>query len=79
MKKFVKIVSGAAALAAGIGTIIYLIKDKRDREDLAEDFDDEFDDDFEEFEAAEAVADKAEEIVEAVKDKAEEIADEIKD
>ena len=66
MKKFVKIVSGAAAIAAGIGTIIYLIKDKRDREGLAEDFDDEFDDDFEEF-------------VDDVAEKAEEIADEIKD
>ena len=43
MKKFLKIVTGAAAVAAGVGTIIYLIKDKMDRDNLAEDFDDEFD------------------------------------
>jgi hypothetical protein len=49
MKKFFKILSGAAALAAGIGTILYLVKDKKDREGLSEDFDDEFDDDFDEF------------------------------
>ena len=76
---------GAAALAAGIGTILYLVKDKKDREGLAEDFDDEFDDDFDEFEedaprdyvdikaAAEEAAEKVEEAAADAADKAEEI------
>ena len=48
MKKYFRILTGAAAVAAGVGAVIYLIKDKMERDELAEDFDDEFDDDFEE-------------------------------
>lgn len=50
LKKAVKTMAAFTAIAAGIGTAVYLIKDKLEQKDLADDFDDDFDDDFEDFE-----------------------------
>ena len=46
MKKFFKFAASTAALAAGVASVVYLIKDRMNQDDLADEFDDDFDDVF---------------------------------
>jgi predicted oxidoreductase (fatty acid repression mutant protein) len=48
INKAVKLVAALTTITAGIGTVVYFIKDKADRKRLSEDFDD-FEDDFDDF------------------------------
>ena len=50
MKKFFKFAASAAALAAGVASVVYLVKDRINQDDLADEFDDDFDDDFDDLE-----------------------------
>ncbi len=50
MKKFFKFMASATAVAAGVASVVYLLKDKIAQDDLADDFEDDFDDDFEDLE-----------------------------
>ena len=50
MKKFLKFMASATAVAAGVASVVYLFKDKSAQDDLADDFEDDFDDDFEDLE-----------------------------
>ena len=49
MKKAIKAIAAVTALAAGIGAVVYFIKNKLHQEDLSDDFDDDFDEDSDDF------------------------------